>query len=601
MGPSGSASVRSGASLGLAACLALGLVPGAAIANHGPFVKLHPGYSLMTLRPAGFSPQVSGLEFLPDGDLLVQTWRGNQGPRGPEDMSTGAAVPTVGVRDGEGKIYRLSGVGGTDRAAIKVTQVAGGFKDPMGLCVVGKDVYVGDIDRIVKLVDADGDGRYESSVEIGKLPSYDGWFEYSFGPVHRNGRLYMALAAGVASTGMPITQLGRDRASVVSLPIGGGTYSVVAEGLRAPDGIGLGPDGEIFVTDNQGGWRPASQLLHIVQDRFYGYMVEPKGAIQIKTGAKVTPPALWMPYVEANESPTEPGLLRAGAYAGQLVYGDVSHGGLYRAFLEKVAGEYQGAVFLLSGGLEVGVHRLRTGPAGEIYFGGLGNGMHNNQGWNETKFGLQKLTPNGAEVFDILAVRSRATGMEIEFTQAAGPGAESIDSYAVQQWGYLPTANYGGAKVDVAGRAIKSVQLSSDRRKAHLEMDGLKTGQVVQITVNKVKSLAKGDTLWYSKCWYTLNAISGSQPFEPVAIGNAADGATASPRLRIARTPGGIRVGLPDAGLYRVEVLDFQGRRVAENPSATGSIEIPIGKPGSGLHILRAERPGLSLSTPIVL
>ena len=582
-------------SICLAAC-------GSAVkANPYPDVKLHPGYSLTTIRPVSFEPQVSGLAFLPNGDLLVLTWRGDQGPRGPDNTSTGTAVPTVGIRDGEGKLYRLTNVKGSDRTAIKVTQVAGGLKDPMGLCVVGNDVYVGDIDRVVKMVDADGDGKYESTFEVGKLPSYNGWFEYSFGPVYKDGKLYMALAAGVAATGVPIMQLGMDRSSVVSLPIGGGKYSVVAEGLRAPDGIGLGPEDEIFVTDNQGGWRPANQIQHIVQDRFYGYMVEPKGAIQIKTNAAVTPPAIWLPYIEANESPTEPSLMKAGTYAGQLIYGDISHGGIYRAFLEKVGGEYQGAVFLFTGGLEVGVHRLRTGPNGEIYFGGLGNGMDNNQGWNGTKYGLQKLVPNGKEVMEILAVRSRAKGMELEFTMPVGVEAETKENYVIQQWGYIPTADYGGPKQSVQSRIVKSVQISPDRKKVFLEMDGLKTGQVVAIQVNNVKSQADAQALWYSKAWYTLNAISPSQPFETSSAAKPSAGALAPARLKAERLTNGIRVLLPDAGEYKITLLDFQGRSVTAEVTAIGHGYIATGGLQPGLHLIRASGSGKFLTLPIVL
>ena len=40
-----------------------------------------------------------------------------------------------------------------------------------------------------------------------------------------------------------------------------------------------------------------------------------------------------------------PVLLKEGPFAGQLLFGDVTYGGLQRGFLEKVDGEYQGAVF----------------------------------------------------------------------------------------------------------------------------------------------------------------------------------------------------------------------------------------------------------------
>jgi hypothetical protein len=579
--------------MGAAACVA------SVSANHGPDVGLHPGYSIMTIRPDSFKPAVTGMEFLPNGDLLVQTWRGTSGPNAT-DKSTGQDIPITGTRTGEGKLYRVTNVKGTDRAAITVTEVASGFHDAMGLCVVGTDVYVGDIDRVIKLVDANGDGKYESSVEIGKIPSYHAWFEYAFGPVHKDGKLYMALAVGVQTSGWPIKQLGKDRSSVISFPIGGGAYTVVAEGLRAPDGIALGPDDDIFVTDNQGGWRPSSQFHHIVQDRFYGYMVDPKGPIQTKVNGKVTPPAIWTPHAEANESPTEPALMKAGPYAGQFIYGDVGRGGIYRAFVEKVNGEYQGCVFALSGGLEVGVHRVRTGANGEIYIGGLGNGGHSNQGWNSTTFGLQKLTPNATPVFEILSARSRAKGMELEFTMPVGTEANLTANYTVQQWWYQPTGEYGGPKQQVQPRTIKSVQVSADRKKVFLEIDGLKTAQVVYIATSNLKSQEGAKTLWYPKTWYTLNSISPSQPFEPPVDVKAAAASKSGARIKVERFANALHVVLPDGARYKVELLDFQGRVVGGDVSAGGSARIATNGIHSGLHIVRAEGGGKVLSMPVV-
>jgi cytochrome c len=46
-----------------------------------------------------------------------------------------------------------------------------------------------------------------------------------------------------------------------------------------------------------------------------------------------------------------------GPYKGQMLHGDVTHGGLARDFLEKINGAYQGAVFRFTQGLEAGVNQ----------------------------------------------------------------------------------------------------------------------------------------------------------------------------------------------------------------------------------------------------
>lgn len=41
-----------------------------------PLNSVHPGYTLTDLRPSGFEPQVTAMDWLPDGRLAVTTWGG---------------------------------------------------------------------------------------------------------------------------------------------------------------------------------------------------------------------------------------------------------------------------------------------------------------------------------------------------------------------------------------------------------------------------------------------------------------------------------------------------------------------------------------------
>ena len=52
--------------------------------------SVHPSFQLMTIRPPHFMPRVAGMDFLPNGQLLVSTW------------------------DSLGAVYALSGVMGDD-------------------------------------------------------------------------------------------------------------------------------------------------------------------------------------------------------------------------------------------------------------------------------------------------------------------------------------------------------------------------------------------------------------------------------------------------------------------------------------------------------
>nr|BFE74019.1 hypothetical protein GCM10020092_073200 [Actinoplanes digitatis] len=130
-----------------------------------------------------------------------------------------------------------------------------------------------------------------------------------------------------------------------------------------------------------------------------------------------------------------------------MLFGDVTYGGIQRAFLEKINGQYQGAVFRLTQGLEAGVLRLSQGPDGALYAGGLGAGGNWGQEGKLT-YGLQKLTPNGNSVFDIKAMRAVADGFEFEYTQPVSTGtADQLAArYRAEQWRYVPTPAYGGVR-----------------------------------------------------------------------------------------------------------------------------------------------------------
>ena len=120
----------------------------------------------------------------------------------------------------------------------------------------------------------------------------------------------------------------------------------------------MGPDQEIFVTENQGQWVPACKVIHLQEGDFHGCQYQTGDRYE---GQKMTPPAVWLPQDEIGNSPGQPVFIENGPYEGQLLHGEVTHGGIKRVFLEKINGAYQGAVFRFSQGLEAGINRMVWG------------------------------------------------------------------------------------------------------------------------------------------------------------------------------------------------------------------------------------------------
>lgn len=450
-----------------------------------PLAGVHPSYELARARPSSFKPRVGGLDFLPDGRLVVVTW------------------------DPIGAVYLLDGVEGDDPEAIEVKRFASGLAEPLGVAVVDGEIYVLQKQELTLLLDSDGDDVADEYRAVA-----NGWgvtanfHEFAFGLVHRAGYFYGTLATAIKPGGNSYSPQEHDRGRAIEIAPDG-SYAFIAEGLRTPNGIGLGPNGDIFIADNQGDWLPASKLVHLRPGAFFGNRsVDPDHQATLEE----TAPVVWLPQGEIGNSPGEPILLRDGPYAGQLALCEVTHGGLKRVFMEKVDGEYQGVVFRFTQGLEGGLNRVTYGPDGALYVGGIGSTGNWGQAGKE-RYGLERLSYTGAPTFEMLAVRARANGLEIEFTEPLpeGQGWESVD-YEVRQWRYEPTAEYGGPKLDEKTIEVASASASDDRRRVFLELIGLEPGHVVYVRLVGPFVSEAGRELWSTEAWYTLNRIPEDRP-----------------------------------------------------------------------------------------
>ncbi|MBC9712950.1 DUF1080 domain-containing protein [Streptomyces sp. TRM66268-LWL] len=455
-----------------------------------PLEEVNPGYQLTNLRPPGFEPQVSAMDWLPDGRLAITTWGGST--------------------ETKGEVYLLDNVAGTtgpDKVTYK--KIAEGLKEPMGIKYVDGKLYVSEKHQLTELSDTNGDDVVDATKKIASWPYGGNFHEFAFGLLYDKGDFYLNLSVAINYGGATTDpQPAPNRGTTIKVNKATGKVSYVAGGLRTPNGIGRGPDGDLFVTDNQGGWLPASKLMHIKQDRFFNHYMNPDGPFDDQPVSK---PALWLPQNEIANSPSTPLRLKKGPFAGQMVFGDVTYGGLQRADLEKVDGEYQGAVFRHTQGLESGITRISEGPDGALYVGGLGADGN----WGQTgklRFGLQKLTPNGKTAFDIKTMRATTDGFELTYTKplSAETAAKLTDgAYSVEQWRYAPTPAYGGPKVDEESLLVTSATLSDDRRKVRLTIPGLKSDRVVHVRSPRPFSAEGGEQLWSTEAWYTLNAKPG--------------------------------------------------------------------------------------------
>ena len=459
------------------------LVPGADRPGFGaPLEDVHPSLSLEPVRPAGFEPKVGGLGWLSDGRLVVCTW------------------------DPSGAVYELDGLDDAPHG-VTVRRIASGLAEPLGLEVVDDRIFVLQKQELTELVDLDGDGVTDEYRCV-----CSGWdvtanfHEFAFGLVHKAGRFYANLAIAIDPGGKSSANQVQDRGTTIRIDPDTGTFETVAWGLRTPNGIGLGIDGDIFLTDNQGDWLPVSKLMRLEDGAFYNSRAV---LLDASYDLEVTPPVAWLPQNEIGNSPSEPAVLPAhfGPYAGHLIHGEVTHGGVKRVVTEEVDGILQGAVFRFTQGLEAGVNRLSFGPDGKLYVGGIGSTGNWGQAGKQY-FGLERLAYTGAPAFEMLELHAAANGFEVVFTEplAEDWGWDPL-AWEITQWRYEPTIDYGGPKLDEETLPVKSIRRMDGGRRLFLELDGLASDRVVHLRIRQPFASAEGRALWSGEAWYTMNCV----------------------------------------------------------------------------------------------
>lgn len=449
---------------------------------------LHPALEAQDLRDERQTMRISGMALRGPRELLFTTWDGDLFSLNLDTMPAGGPPP-----------FR---------------RIARGLSEPMGLAVWNGRVFVTEKNEATELVDGDGDGLFETYRCLSHdWPCTMDYHEYLFGAVVRDSHLYFAASVAMNSRGVDNRQAPL-RGSVIKVHVDTGATEIVAGGLRTPDGVGSGPEDSILITDNQGEWLPASKLVKVQPQAFYNF--RSRAPWHPFDREKATPPVAWLPQGEIAASPTQPILLPGtwGPYAGQVVFGDATFGGLQRVFLEEVDGVMQGTVFPFSQGLRHLLHRFAITAEGDLYAGGIARGT--NKEFIQRVSGLTRLRYTGKDVFEPLAARLRSNGIEIEFTLPLAEGAGwSPAGYLVDQWAYQATQTYGGNKIRHRLLEVRFATVSPDRRRVFLELPGLTPGEVLHVRLPQALPSASGQPLWTGEFWATVNRLPKNHPGMP--------------------------------------------------------------------------------------
>tara|TARA_Y100001934_G_scaffold235292_1_gene285952 strand:- start:708 stop:2912 length:2205 start_codon:yes stop_codon:yes gene_type:complete len=454
-------------------------------AEHKPSATpRNPHYQIEYLPlPPELELLITGMDWLEDGRLAVCTW--------------------------PGEVYLLDGMLSL-KGPVTFRRLAKGLNEPMGLLVRDGRLYVSQKQELTEIIFDEQDCRTEFN-RLSADWGYSGHYNaFSYGPVlDRDGRFVLANAGHSGRWDMKFMGWG--------IRLGdGGQMEGIASGLREPNGVGVfGPDRDIFVTDNQGQWTAACKLNHLSPGQYFGHpSALPEPRERYRGRARFTPPAVWFPYTLARSvsGMAEVTDNRLGPFKGQLFVGDFQNARLVRVFLEKINGNYQGAVFPFLNGFRSGVNRLSYGPDGRLYVGGL------QRTWASVApepSSLERVIFSGKLPFSIHKVEAKRDGFLLTFTEPLKPSAIVPDNFDVSQFRYTYHANYGSPRYSQAGKkdsqtpiVVTGTTLSADRLELRLALAGWKAGHVTQVRCFDVMN-ESGEPLTQGTFHYTLNEIPG--------------------------------------------------------------------------------------------
>ena len=465
--------------------------------------------------PRGIAPEISAVAFGHDGKLYATFRRGY-----------------IYSYDPESKRWR---------------RFAESLHNPLGIAKGDKpgEFLVAQVPELTRVADTDGDGTADLFETVS-----DGWglsgnyHEYIAGPVRdRQGNLYVSLglSSGNADPRPPVRGELTRRPRKALQPVAGkvnsmGHYSPTRYrgcalqirpdgsvrpfscGFRQPNGIVASPEGEIFASDNQGGWVGTSPLHHVTDGAFHGHPaslnwhpeflgINPVEADVAALDRSRKRPAILFPQGDMGGSTAGQAFdLTKGAfgpYAGQLFVAEWAYPRVLRVDFQKVRGEYQGAAFLFveGNGLRMANNRMAFAPDGRsLYI------AQTSRIWSSTE-GLQRIVWQGESPFDILTMRLTREGFDVTFTKPAdSESATNPANYSMTRYFYLYHSSYGSPKTDITPVDVSAVTISDDGFRASLAVDDLREGWLYDLRPSSIRS-RDGEPLATKIAAYTLNRL----------------------------------------------------------------------------------------------
>ena len=385
----------------------------------------------------------------------------------------------------DGDVWIVSGIDEKFEKLSWKRFASGGF-ETLGLKIVDDVIYTTGRDQITRYRDLDGDGScdvYETFND--DITSSPGFHEFVF-DLHtdKEGNFYTAKAGPVKGGGRGFGggggngEISEHAGSLIKIDKYGHKLEVIATGLRAPNGIGVGPNGEITTGDNEGTWVPMCPINWVKPGGFYGVEDLAHGR-DVKTFRQ---PLCWMAKSWDNSGGGQAWVTSTkwGPFSGELLHCSYGQSSIYLVLKEFIGDQPQGGIVKIPVKLTSSAMRPRFNPVdGQLYNAGL-------RGWQSNaakEGGFDRIRYTGKPVISVAQLHVSKTGVALTFTQPLDKAAaEDAQNYSGERWNYQRTSNYGSPEFSVENPDkkghdkldITAAKLSADGKTVMLAITDLK-------------------------------------------------------------------------------------------------------------------------------
>jgi len=431
-------------------------------------------------NPFGLKIRVGGFDFFKDGkSLAFSTW--------------------------DGELWKATGID-EKLENLEYQLIATGLHETLGMTIVDDVIYTLGNDQITKHHDLNGDGEtdffetFNNDWEVSK-----GFHIFSF-DLHADveGNFWFAQGSPVRPGGRGFERLTRAHGSIFKVSKDGNTLEKFASGFRAPNGIGVGPNGEITTGDNEGSFVPRCPIHWVTKDYFGGVVdtyaqkeklkstiwgVEP----EVNDLSEMPKPLMWLPMDVDNSGGSQVWTIddRFGMPKNQLLHCSYGKSSLYRVFHETVNGQIQGGVTKVPfAKLTSSALRARFNPIdGQLFIGGL-------RGWQTNAAGpggIDRIRFTGAQHNTATLVQAKEKGLLVHFNfELDDELAEDPESYSIKAANIKWSQVYGSKEhlIDDAEKegwsklAVTAAKLQKDKKSVFLSIDNMQPMHELKLEVD---------------------------------------------------------------------------------------------------------------------